>query len=73
MTAEALQALRDKYNKEAPRVTEEQKQAHEQKLKELGNVIFPILIEFEFEEFTDVALVLPVIIEPIKLAIPARV
>ena len=36
LTAEALQALRDKYNKEAPRVTEEQKQAHEQKLKELG-------------------------------------
>ena len=34
LTAEALQALRDKYNKEAPRVTEEQKQAHEQRVKD---------------------------------------
>ena len=36
MTAEAIQALRDKYNKEAPRVTEEQKQAHEQRVKDFG-------------------------------------
>lgn len=36
LTADAIQALRDKYNKEAPRVTEEQKQAHEQRVKDFG-------------------------------------